>query len=60
MKFAPWHVYADTEGKRSSSKQFTRSALEDDGWSTPHFYSFTPEEVAALIVQEAERDSMTL
>jgi hypothetical protein len=52
MKFALWHVYANTEGRRTSSNAFTTSAVEEDVWSALRFYSFTPEEVTAIIVQE--------
>jgi len=60
MKFALWHVYADTEGKRTSSNEFKKSALEGDRWSALRFYSFTPEEDTALILQEAGRASKPL
>jgi hypothetical protein len=52
IKFAIWHVYAETEGRRTSCNPFT-SALEGDVWPAPPFYRFTLEEDDALIVQEA-------
>jgi hypothetical protein len=60
IKFAICHVYAETEGRWTSSSPFTTSALEGDMWPAPRFYCVTPEEDEAFIVQEAGRASEPL